>query len=590
MSGRINPRDAGSVGIDGQTVVLLGVLGLIISIAVTVQLALVCAAQFGVDQEIPSNPASTVVALARGELVWTMGATVTAIILWIVVGVIVFGLSKAILKRKKTAIDQASRYLASSREIAELEHKAVQKVAERLIRRDLVNDYPGLRFGVTMGGKPLFGTWEDLFVVIYGSRSGKTSSVVIPAIVEAPGVVVTTSNKPDVVLSTMNFRKTKGQVWVFDPQDIAVSVDGLEPWMFDPLDMVRRDPNDMDSAAKGLADIFLAGSRDPEGKSDAYFEAKGSGLLSQFFLAAALDNRPITDVFSWVGDDNDRTAIAILEGHPQWAYLADDLRGTYNVTEKTRSGIFSQAQQMAECLGRFSARKWITPSDRRRFSPAEFVRSSGDTMYLLSEDTKGASVSPLTTALVAAIMQEAERYAIECGGRLPVPLVAPLDEAANVVRWPDLPKLYSHYGSRGIILMTILQTYSQGVNMWGKVAMETLWSSASLALVGPGVRDDEFLRTVENLIGEIEVWEKSTSSGRDYHSVSRQLRSKKILTVADLAAMPLGRVVLLPAKRRPAIITCEPWWERPWPKEIKALLGKQQYLPGEREDEKQHDN
>lgn len=126
--------------------------------------------------------------------------------------------------------------------------------------------------------------------------------------------------------------------------------------------------------------------------------------------------------------------------------------------------------------------------------------------------------------------------------------------------------------------------------MWGKVAMETLWSSASLALVGPGVRDDEFLRTVENLIGEIEVWEKSTSSGRDYHSVSRQLRSKKILTVADLAAMPLGRVVLLPAKRRPAIITCEPWWERPWPKEIKALLGKQQYLPGEREDEKQHDN
>lgn len=587
MSGRVNPRDAGSVGLDGQTVVLLGVLGLIISVAGTVQLALLCATQFGVDQEIPSNPVMSVVALAQGELIWTMGATVTAIILWIAVGGIAVGLFKMVLKRKKSAIDQASQYLASSREIAELEYKAVRKGAKRLIRNDLAEKFPGLRFGTSMRGKPLFGTWEDLFLVIYGPRSGKTSSVVIPAIVEAPGVVVTTSNKPDVVLSTMEFRKTTGKVWVFDPQDIAVSIEGLEQWMFDPLDMVRRDPNDMDSAAKSLADIFLAGSRDPEGKSDAYFEAKGSGLLAQFFLAAALDNRPITDVFSWVSDDNDRTPIGILEAHPQWAYLADDLRAVYSVTEKTRSGIFSQAQQMAESLGKFSARKWITPSsDRHRFSPAEFVRSSGDTMYLLSEDTKGASVSPLTTALIAAIMQEAERYAIECGGRLPVPLVAPLDEAANVVRWPDLPKLYSHYGSRGIILMTILQTYSQGVNMWGKVAMETLWSSASLALVGPGVRDDEFLRTVENLIGETEVWEKSTSSGRDYHSVSRQIRNKKILTVADLAAMPLGRVVLLPAKRRPTIITCEPWWQRPWPKEIKALLGQQQYLPREQEDDK----
>ena len=41
-----------------------------------------------------------------------------------------------------------------------------------------------------------------------------------------------------------------------------------------------------------------------------------------------------------------------------------------------------------------------------------------------------------------------------------------LDEAANVCRWRDLPNLYSHYGSRGIILMTILQSWSQGVEVW----------------------------------------------------------------------------------------------------------------------------
>jgi hypothetical protein len=30
------------------------------------------------------------------------------------------------------------------------------------------------------------------------------------------------------------------------------------------------------------------------------------------------------------------------------------------------------------------------------------------------------------------------------------------DEAANVCRWRELPNLYSHYGSRGVALMTIL--------------------------------------------------------------------------------------------------------------------------------------
>nr|WP_258374267.1 TraG/TraD/VirD4 family protein [Curtobacterium sp. MCBD17_032] len=43
------------------------------------------------------------------------------------------------------------------------------------------------------------------------------------------------------------------------------------------------------------------------------------------------------------------------------------------------------------------------------------------------------------------------------------PLLCILDEAANVCRWKDLPDLYSHYGSRGIPIMSIFQSWSQGV-------------------------------------------------------------------------------------------------------------------------------
>ena len=53
--------------------------------------------------------------------------------------------------------------------------------------------------------------------------------------------------------------------------------------------------------------------------------------------------------------------------------------------------------------------------------------------------------------LTVAVTEAAEGLAKRSpGGRLVVPLVAVLDEAANVCRWPELPNLYSHCGSRGI--------------------------------------------------------------------------------------------------------------------------------------------
>ncbi|MGV0340713.1 type IV secretory system conjugative DNA transfer family protein [Corynebacterium mastitidis] len=206
------------------------------------------------------------------------------------------------------------------------------------------------------------------------------------------------------------------------------------------------------------------------------------------------------------------------------------------------------------------------------FSPDEFVRSGQATLYVLSKE--GAdNAAALTTALTAAVMKAAEEYGQECGGRLPVPLIAALDEAANVVQWPQLPALYSHYGSRGIILCTILQSYMQGEKVWGKEGMELLWSAASMVMVGSGIRDEKLLGKVEALIGDYEQVTTSVSRSRQGRSVSQQVREKKIVTVAELASMEAWRVVLFAVRRRPMIVALEPWWERAWPKKITGLLG-----------------
>ena len=578
-TGRDNPRAAGSAGMDVQTVLGMIVLGVLVAGVISVQIGQWAQSRVDGSAPVGPNPFVTVGQLIGGHRGWSTSATVAVVATWTVVSLLALAVTLIVRKVKtpKTRVDSASKYLASKKDVASFSREAAQELAQGwLPSADMARKYPGLMFGRVPGTKRgLWSTWEDLYLIIFGPRMGKTTSQVIPAIVDAPGHVVTTSNKRDIVDDTIRVTASRGQVWVFDPQRIAAGFE-QEPWYFDPLDLVRRIPETMDSAAVRLADIFKTAARGAaDNGGDAYFTEGGKELLGRFFLAAALDNRPIGDVYLWVNDDADRTPVTILEQYPEWSQQAAALSATYQITEKTRSGLFSQAAQMATPLGRREALRWVTPqADVRRFDARQFVRGAGhDTVYVLSKE--GAdNAAALTTALTATIMTEAETYGEEKGGRLPVPLVAALDEAANVVRWPELPALYSHYGSRGIILMTILQSYAQGAEVWGENGMELLWSAAAVVLYGGGVRDDKMLQKLEALVGDVEVFETSTSrSGEGPRTVSRNRRERKILTVAELASLDQGRALVLASKRRPLIAQMEPWWQRPWEKDIRDKLG-----------------
>ena len=78
-------------------------------------------------------------------------------------------------------------------------------------------------------------------------------------------------------------------------------------------------------------------------------------------------------------------------------------------------------------------------------------------------------------------------------GGLALPLVAVLDEVANVCRWRELPDLYSHYGSRGIVVLSILQSWAQGEGCWGEQGMRKLWDASNVKIFAGGVTDLRFL-------------------------------------------------------------------------------------------------
>jgi type IV secretory pathway TraG/TraD family ATPase VirD4 len=317
-------------------------------------------------------------------------------------------------------------------------------------------------------------------------------------------------------------------------------------------------------------------ARDPGARTDAYFDAAGQDLLAGLLLAAAKGDRPITDVFLWLTQPTEDEPVTILRkaGYP---LSAAAVSGVINAPEKQRGGIYGTAQQIVSFLINHEATAWVTPPPAsksgtvREFRPYDFVRGKG-TLYSLSKEGRG-SAGPLVTALTVAVTEAAEDYAkVSPGGRLPVPMVAVLDEAANVCRWRELPNIYSHYGSRGICLMTILQSWSQGVEVWGRDGMRKLWSAATVRIYGAGVSETEFLSDLSQLVGEFDLDTVSVSHGKGGRSTSHSPRRERILDVADLAAMPRGRAVVFASGAPPALIRTQPWMAGPHAEAIRASI------------------
>lgn len=515
----------------------------------------------GTGQQVPGNPVVAVIDLLQGQVQWTTGATIVAVAL-VVIFAVVMALVAAMIGRRqagRTRVDGITKHLAGRSDIRSLSPKAVDRANRD---RGEQIDVPGIFIGEEVSTRQqLWGGWEDLHLDLWGPRQGKTSSRIIPMIRRAPGICISTSCKKDVIEATIAFRENVGRVWVLDPQDKATGLDNTR-WYFDPLDFVRRDQW-WDGNAEELAEIFNAATSRGEAGSDpnAYFYSQAVDLLASLFLAAALKGRPITDVYGWVSNLEDSTPVQILSGS-QWAPQAADLASKYSAEPRTRSNVFSAAKNMISCLGRRQIVRWLTPqAGAERFDPVAFANSEADTLYLVSDEENPIG-RPVTSIMTVSVFKALVDRADQCpGSRLPVPVTAALDEIANIVRWPRLPDYYSTFGSRGIICDTVLQSYAQGVELWGEHGMKKLWSSAAIVVIGPGHKDYRFLDELANLIGTHTEQQRSVSSGGGDRgrSISTQTVEKQTITAAELAALPFGRMIVLATGRRPILARMVRW-------------------------------
>ena len=455
--------------------------------------------------------------------------------------------------------DDPTRSLAHPGDLATLTPRPAADRA-RALRPTLTADQPvraqdtGLAVGhLHPDGPMLRGSWEDVVLCIMAPRAGKTTSLAVPMVLDAPGAVIATSNKADLLMATHALRRAHGTCWVFDPQGIARTP---RRFTFNPLAGVATVAH-----AARLAMHFAQEIKDTTRHAGGdFWTSAATDLLTALLLAAALDSRDLAEVYRWLNDSAARRPVHLLRthGHPA---LASSLEGRQSGAVETREGIYETARTAAQALRDPEIMAWVTPDPHLpALDPASFAAST-DTVYAMSKDG-GGSAAPLVAALVDALFTAGTRRAEACAGRLDPPLVAVLDEAANVARIGDLPQLYSHLGSRGLIPVTILQSYRQGAAVWGDTGMDTLWSAATIKVIGAGIDDPKLAEDISKLIGEHDVTVRSTSHGRD-HSTTHSLRRQRILPPEAIRALPRGQALVLATGARPGLIALQPWYQGP---------------------------
>ena len=419
------------------------------------------------------------------------------------------------------------------------------------------------------GGQGVWSSVEDSMLVLGPPRSGKGLHLVINAILDAPGAVVTTSTRPDNITITLEARRERGPVAVFDPQHLAEGLPHGLRWSpvrgcEDPLTAMIR--------ATGLASATGLSAGGVE--SGGFWEGKTRTALQALLHAAALDRRTPAELLSWtLAPSAAADAVAILASRPDAATgWAESLDSMIEADPRTRDSIWMGVSLALSALADPRVLDAVSPTEDEAFDPTTFLEDNG-TLYLLATGAGAGASWPLVAALIEDLVETARHLAARSpSARLDPPLLLALDEIGNLAPLPSLPTLMAEGGGTGITTMPVLQSLSQARDKWGDHAANAIWDAAIVKVILGGTAAARDLQDLSTLIGERDEHTDTITIG-DHGSrgLQRSTRRVPILPPDTIRTLPFGTGLALLRSTPPIVTNLRRWTARPDSSELYRL-------------------
>ena len=417
-------------------------------------------------------------------------------------------------------------------------------------------------------GTSLIATEKEMSVLVIGpTRSGKTSGLVIPNLFEWDGPAIVTSTKSELVDVTGAYRQSIGPVYVYDPTGEVK--DQYDSVTWSPL--VGCDNLDY---AWMMASWLCAGlNSQSSGKSDndwAHWAESGKLLIAPLlYCAAKTGQHNIVDVRTWIHSFDLATPLSILQemaaeddspnSDPERAIgmlISIDQR-----PEKERGTVFSTVMRIFAPLNEKAVAESAMTS---RFNPEEFLKRKG-TLYLCTPRQAPERIASLFVGILMTVVTKAYELSNHMPrGRLEPEVGLFLDELANVIPIEDLPSLASQGAGRGVMLMSIVQDFSQLKNRYGADKANSILNNHPAKIVLPGISDPETMEIVAKMVGKTDYTDvsisKSSNDGKANESKSYSIRQDQLASPDALRQLQEGTAIVVYRGQSPTIVRLRPWY------------------------------
>ena len=384
-----------------------------------------------------------------------------------------------------------------------------------------------------VGALSVYSPVEDVTLRVGGPRTGKSGEIA-DHIADAPGAVIATSTRLDLLEMVRPLRGQQGPVAIFNPSGLG----GLASTVhFDPVVGCE-----LPSTAYARAEDMLGnvGRGDSERE---FWVSQARRVLSGLLHAAALGNATMSDVLNWVAapDLSKSTVLTHLRRSPAPAYLAD-VSQFLSTNDKTRSSITSTIMPALSWLTVDTA---VAAAARGRTLDVDQLLASRGTVFLLG--AADGQTAPLVAALTGHIARQARQLAsVQPHGRLDPPLTLALDEAALICPVP-LDQWTADMGGRGVTIHIAVQSRAQLEQRWGREGAAAILNNAGTVLVYGGTRDPHDLDAWVKLAGE---------------RVDEEFGLVPVLSPAQIAQLPERRVLIIRRATPIAVGTVRMAWRR----------------------------
>jgi type IV secretion system protein VirD4 len=432
--------------------------------------------------------------------------------------------------------------------------------------KELAGASGGIYLGREDSGQFRCSRSERAVLLIGAPRSGKTSAVIIPALIAHDGPAVSTSTKLDLAAATWPARHRSSRLWVFDPTGSSAPR-GFEQLRWSPVRCAKA----WDGALL-MARAMTAAAGVGEGTTHGtHWVKRSQALLGPLLHAAALDGRDMESVVDWVmrHELDEPGTVLELETASRLAFAS--LLGILNTEERERASIFSAA---ADALVAYTSEAALEAAKDPNFDPDHFVATS-DTIYIHAPAEEQAAAAPLVCGLLAEVRRAT--YLAHRNGTLNRRVLFALDEAANIAPLQELPAIASEGGGQGLTLLAAFQDLSQARARWGQAA-DGFLTLFGTKLILSGIADTKTLDAVSVALGEYDrkmVARTTGSSGeRSTRTKTVSTQRTRVLSPGEVANIPAGRglhldglawelLTLTPGLRRRAVEDAHHTADRP---------------------------